>query len=173
MVQIAIPYAYSCTVWVYAYGMYRTRTVWNTRTVPNSHIYGMVVVYPWLGCRISWNIRHLCDFGSGLCTDQLHRFCNTFGLTQLAVKFVHSSLTPYKILAMAIQRTSAPLWNFHWYTMCNRCKLSLASLCTLHSPGHIVILTDLRQARSGFHRGRFYGKSYYTIYAWTWAAVRT
>jgi len=42
---------------------------------------------------------------------------------------------------------------------------SLASLCTLHSPGHIVILTDLRQARSDLNRGHFYGKSYYTIYA--------
>ena len=35
MVQIAIPYAYGCTVRVYAYGMYHTRTVRNTRTVSN------------------------------------------------------------------------------------------------------------------------------------------
>ena len=38
MVQIAIPYAYGCTVRVYAYGMYHTRTVRNTRTVSNNAI---------------------------------------------------------------------------------------------------------------------------------------
>ena len=35
MVQQPIPYAYGCTIWVYAYGMYHTRTVQNTRAVHN------------------------------------------------------------------------------------------------------------------------------------------
>ena len=38
MVQIAIPYAYGCTICIYAYGMYHTRTVRNMRMVHNTII---------------------------------------------------------------------------------------------------------------------------------------
>ena len=123
---------------------------------------------------ISWNIQHLRDFGSGLC-DQLHRFCNTFGhfgLPQLVVKF---SLAPYRIPAMAIHQTlhgstlKLPLILTRCATVVSFLLQAYIPQACMHSPGHIVILTDLnpRQARSGLHRGRFYGKSYYTIYAWT------
>ena len=33
VVQIAIPYVYGCTIYIYTYGMYHTRTVRNTRMV--------------------------------------------------------------------------------------------------------------------------------------------
>ena len=122
--------------------------------------------------RISWNIQHLRDFGSGMCADQFYGFCNTFGhfgLIQLAVKFVHSSLGPYKIPAMAIHRTLAPLAGstclLHFETSTDTRRATVVSFLLqayvpsgLHSLGHIVILTDLnlRQAQSGLHRGRFY-----------------